>query len=657
MNARVLLIGGGVGLLLVAWVTPAAVGQLTPEDIAALRERGRREGWTFTVGENDATRRPIEQLCGVVEPPDWRWHGRFDDSQPRRDLPSYFDWRDYGAVTGVRNQGACGSCWAFSVIAPVESNIFLEDAALVDLSEQWLVSCCGLGGCSGEWPGTAVQFLHCDGVHRDYCQGYGAVLESSFPYLGVDGACGCPYDHPYCLTDWAYIGPQWGVPSVAQLKQAIYDHGPISVCVNASGAFMAYNGGVFNSCDNSEINHAVTLVGWDDSQGPEGVWFMKNSWGAGWGEDGYMRIAYGCCLIGYAALWVDYPGLPPSLAFAYPDGRPQVLDTGVPRTVRVDITGRYDGVVVENSGLLHYAIDGGAWQTAALTQLAPGAYLATLPALACMQQIQWYVSALEATVGRVSDPLDAPAHSWAALARTSELPVLSTDFEVDTGWTVINQNLLAGAWERGVPAGDGTRGDPTTDADGSGCCYLTGNAPGDSDVDGGPTRLISPLLDLSAGEYYRLTYSRWFFNNNEDGDRLRVEVSNNGGITYTLVEEAAHAPGWHPQTFTLNDYTTPSAAVRLRFSVSDNPSNSITEAGVDAVRIVRLGCEGGGPNGDLNCDGQVGFADINAFVLALSDPAAYALEYPDCSVSRGDINGDGQVGFGDINPFVALLTQ
>jgi hypothetical protein len=82
-------------------------------------------------------------------------------------------------------------------------------------------------------------------------------------------------------------------------------HGPITVCVYADSAFMSYGGGVFNASTGTYVNHAVVLVGWDDSQGEEGVWFMRNSWGQWWGEGGYMRIAYDTSLIGYNALYLD----------------------------------------------------------------------------------------------------------------------------------------------------------------------------------------------------------------------------------------------------------------------------------------------------------------------------------------------------------------
>ena len=89
------------------------------------------------------------------------------------------------------------------------------------------------------------------------------------------------------------------------IKQVILDLGPVSCAVYADAAMTAYRGGVFNSCGFGAVNHAVMIVGWDDTQGANGVWIMRNSWGTAWGENGYMRIQYGCSSIGYAANFID----------------------------------------------------------------------------------------------------------------------------------------------------------------------------------------------------------------------------------------------------------------------------------------------------------------------------------------------------------------
>lgn len=290
---------------LIGFLSSAVQAQLTPEDIAALREQGRIEGWTFTVDMTEAAQYPIEQLCGAIEPPDWRTEGRFDLCAPTRDLPSSFDWRDYDGTTPIRNQAGCGSCWAFAAVGTFECLIKIQGGVDTDLSEQWLVSCTNAGDCTGGWHNLAYSYLSCLGW-TDPCGDYGAVLESDFPYVASNAPCACPYAHPCCLENWAYIGPSSGTPSVAQIKQAILEYGPVSSCVRAGyAAFQAYSGGVFNACMGGGTDHVVVLVGWDDNQGDGGVWFLRNSWGDWWGEAGYMRIPYGCSSIGYAACYVS----------------------------------------------------------------------------------------------------------------------------------------------------------------------------------------------------------------------------------------------------------------------------------------------------------------------------------------------------------------
>ncbi|MEW5994833.1 MAG: C1 family peptidase [Candidatus Zixiibacteriota bacterium] len=282
-------------------------GQLTADDIAALKRQALQEGWTFEIGENSATQYSLDQLCGLVEPPDWRETSRFDQMTTRAmaSLPERFDWRDSVDLPPVKNQGGCGSCWAFGTVGPLECNIRIWDGETVDLSEQWLVSCNRNGwGCEGGW------FAH--DYHQwktDACDSTGAVLEADYPYVAYDSPCSCPDPHPHRIKSWAFIGSQYSVPGVSLIKQAILDYGPVSVAVYVNAAFQAYNGGVFDGCvEDGQINHAVVLVGWDDTQGPYGVWFMRNSWGPGWGEEGYMRIPYNCSQIGYAACYINYEG-------------------------------------------------------------------------------------------------------------------------------------------------------------------------------------------------------------------------------------------------------------------------------------------------------------------------------------------------------------
>jgi len=272
---------------------------LSNEDLANLRKQKGELGWTFEVGHNAATERSISDLCGWLGSDDDDKQVRHEFGTSRDDLPVAFDWRILGSVTPVQDQGQCGSCWAFSAVAPVESAILIKEGILEDLSEQWLVSCeTSSYGCDGGYMYRALDDMEC---YPNPEWERGAVLEEDFPYEADDLSCQPPYTHPYCIDNRVPISY-----NVDQLKQAILDYGPISVGVYVNTAFQAYTGGIFNACGGSSGGHGVALVGWDDNQGEEGVWIMKNSWGPDWGEYGYMRIQYGCKGIGRSANAVDY---------------------------------------------------------------------------------------------------------------------------------------------------------------------------------------------------------------------------------------------------------------------------------------------------------------------------------------------------------------
>lgn len=283
-------------------ITQPAFSQLSPADIQSLKRQAIAEDWTFTVGENEATKRRIEELCGLVPPTDWKSSALTDPCTPHVALPSSFDWRTQGGCPPVRNQSSCGGCWAFGTVGPLECNILIKDGLTVDLSEQWLINC-----NSSDWSCAAGGWwAHDYHLYRmDSCGGTGAVLESSLPFQARDGACTCPFPHPYAINSWAFIGSETAIADTNAIKQAILDYGPVGSAVYVSSAFQAYTSGVFNACSNSSVNHAVVLVGWDDSQQ---CWIMRNSWGASWGENGYMRIRYGCSNIGLAANYILYDG-------------------------------------------------------------------------------------------------------------------------------------------------------------------------------------------------------------------------------------------------------------------------------------------------------------------------------------------------------------
>lgn len=299
------------------WCETAA-GRMSESDLEELRAAGEREGWTFSVGRSPASEYTIEELCGLDAGQAWRADGAAAADLPDIDLPTAFDLRYL--CTPVKSQGGCGSCWAFATVGTLECAVMIKEDVTVDLSEQWLISCNtetdpphllgdGSWGCAGGW------FAH--QYHQgkpDACGGFGAVTESAFPYTATDVPCGCPYDHTDMLIDsWGYVGGEEEIPNRESIKRAIMTYGPVTAAVVADSPFRAYTDGVFNAHNPGEVNHAIVLVGWDDTVGTEGAWILRNSWGPNWALDGYMYIEYECSNVGFAACYIDYPRVNPVL--------------------------------------------------------------------------------------------------------------------------------------------------------------------------------------------------------------------------------------------------------------------------------------------------------------------------------------------------------
>lgn len=278
------------------------------------------------------------------------------------------------------------------------------------------------------------------------------------------------------------------------------------------------------------------------------------------------------------------------LRFSFPNGLPAYVDPNAPMSVQVEITGVNGGSYQPGSGKAWSRIGvNGSYADSPLTPLGNDLFEAILPPADCGEVVQFY---FEAT-SQDGYPHYAPANAPVDVYQTSVAYVntyFTDDFETDKGWTVENQNLATGAWERGVPVGGGARQDPPTDFDGSGQCYVTDNRAGDSDVDGGPTRLISPTIDMSGGDGL-VRYARWFVSINGVTDRFTVDISNDNGSTWINVEDLPNqGEQWIEHEFRVSDFVNPTATMKIRFVAVDNPSDSVTEAGIDAVFVGSIGC-------------------------------------------------------------------
>ena len=249
------------------------------------------DGPTFQVDNN---LKAAPHALGAVVPKDWASKKMRAVKLDPVPIPAKFSWQD--KATPIRNQGNCGSCWSFSAQATIADVLALHGKGAVDLSEQFMVSCDKTSyGCQGGWPTNAFEL-----VRRE-----GDVLEKDFPYTASDSRCPASLPHIYKVVN--YVTLSEGVADPEQIKQSIYQYGPVSVAVAVAGAFGNYRSGIYNESSSGQINHAVNIVGWDETEKPA-HWIMRNSWGESWGEKGYMKIAYGSRKIGYAATYVDIYG-------------------------------------------------------------------------------------------------------------------------------------------------------------------------------------------------------------------------------------------------------------------------------------------------------------------------------------------------------------
>jgi len=204
-----------------------------------------------------------------------------------KDLPATYpsgslDWTTKGVVTGVKDQGQCGSCWAFSTTGSVEGAIALAHGSLVSLSEQELVDCAGAYGnygCNGGLMDSAFK----------YVERYGLCTEADYPYTAMNGVCQSSSCTPSANT---FLTGYKDVTTTENALGAAVDFQPISIAIEADqSGFQLYSSGVFSGVCGQNLDHGVLLVGYgnDPTSGLD-YWKVKNSWGTSWGEAGYILM-------------------------------------------------------------------------------------------------------------------------------------------------------------------------------------------------------------------------------------------------------------------------------------------------------------------------------------------------------------------------------
>lgn len=290
---------GSLKLILIGWAVITLPARGGEEPVIAIQQAILKEGADWEAGETSISILPPEvrrQLCGLLpEPPDSKLYG--ERTLGVLSLPSAWDWRNHEGkdwMTPIRDQGPCGSCWAFGALGALEGLINIQteipDQSL-DLSEQYLLSCSD-GSCYGWYMSSTCQFL----------KEAGAVNERCLPYYASDLI---PCDDR--CEDWRFRLRRlknwgWVRPDINSIKTEIMD-GPVYVGFRVYTDFFYYRRGVYKHVWGSyEGMHAVVMLGWDDK---DSAWICKNSWGTGWGERGWFRIKYKECGIEEDVIWME----------------------------------------------------------------------------------------------------------------------------------------------------------------------------------------------------------------------------------------------------------------------------------------------------------------------------------------------------------------
>lgn len=321
-------------------------------------------------------------------------------------------------------------------------------------------------------------------------------------------------------------------------------------------------------------------------------------------------------------------GIQTQVASPLPPGQPITLD------VLLSATGES---IVANSATFNYRFDpSDPFTSVPLTPTTPNHYDAILPAGQCGETVEYFVQAEGTDSGVVNSPSLGAA---APVSRTVDVftTIVNETFQAANGWAESSNPQLSsasGRWDRGTPNPSFTRGEPTVDFDGSGQCWVTGNV-NQGDVDGGPTILTSPIFDTSGVTNPTVSYARWL--SVTDADAMVVQISTDGGATWPTTLETITGPA----VWTVKNFPVPSSSqFRIRFSVADVPNNSVTEAGIDAFKIIGSACTYSCP-ADIDRNGTLDLSDYFDFFNAFdaSDPLA-------------DVDGVPGVDLGDFFAFL-----
>lgn len=543
---RVLLIAMVAVFMAATLLQAQAAPNASPEmqtQLDKMRVQIEANGWTFTVGPNPAMQYRLDDLCGYRPEflePSFKAHyaGASENRMPQQvtaTLPSaYVGW-----ISSIKDQGNCGSCWAFSTIANLEAAYLFESGApqaavtssgsitvsgsSPNLSEQQVDSCNPWGyGCNGG--NIAYDMLMPSKSGSGYYPG--AVTETCFPYKASDVNCSLCSSPTYTpVISWGYLTSDTTIPTTAAIKQAIYTYGSVSAYIYADSYFQAYTGGVFNHNASGTTNHAIILCGWDDSKG---AWLLKNSWGTSWGIGGFMWITYGVCRIGEGAAWVTSNGAP-------------TTTYSISGTVSGAVT---SGVTITLSGAASKTTTTATGGTYTFTGLANGSYTVT-------PSKSGYTFSPTSTAVTISSG-NKTGINFTSTASGGSTTLFTNGFEASTGWAQVDTSGTAGSW---TLVTSGTY--PTCSKHGG--SYMA-KFNSYTSASGSATRYYRTSGFAIASSYTTVTLTFWMYHDtgySTYADKIQPQVSTNGSTwanAGSAINRYDGSTGWKQHTVSLITY-------------------------------------------------------------------------------------------------------
>jgi C1A family cysteine protease len=566
------------------------VGWSEAKELAETRQLIELNGWNWETGPTGVSALPPserQKMLGLI-------HSPYDD-EPRpgeavlealseRDLPLSWDWRTMNGTTPAKNQGGCGSCWAFGAVGALESVYKITNGTQVLFSEQQCISCNDYGD-------------NCDGGNTTSCydlwESFGAVTSTCMPYYGND-TYPCTQDE--CAVEARIDGTTFVAYGEATLKTAIMVH-PVAVTIYVTNPMFNYHSGCYNG-PNGSTNHVVLLCGWDDALcSGNGAWLIKNSWGASWGMSGFGWIQFGSCSIGGGARLLNYEPFPVArVAYASHtvlDGGNGALDPNETAQVSVNVTNFGTGTATNVSGVLRALTAGvtisdsvatianiGTWASG--TTAAPHFTVQVGPGVPPGSRLSFE---LEVRSDQATD-----TSTFTAFA--SPVTVIhANNFDTSTtGWT---HGATTGAddWRWGTPRGLANHWDCKLAASGS---KVFGNDLNEAGTgwDGLYENSVgnwlqSPVINCTGQQGVHLLFKRWLTVEQGIYDDARVLVNGtevwhnpDGGNTQDQV--------WVPAVIDISALADNQASVQVKFDLASDSGLRFGGWNIDDFQVIAL---------------------------------------------------------------------